>query len=337
MIPPLIQSSPDYRQNPTKIYNGVRHQTSMCKAFVKLPRPFGDQSGGARKWAIRAGCETWFSGGGYHPPGSLPVPQVQGRKAGKAKSTARSKQLAIGTEDFPKSVTPYSAGPSSGPAFDGSTRPTAYQQTGYHGPGGARKWAIRAGCETWFSGGGYHPPGSLPVPQVQGRKAGKAKSTARSKQLAIGTEDFPKSVTPYSAGPSSGPAFDGSTRPTAYQQTGYHGPGFLPPGYHYVPVPPSHGHGHNHAQAHNGQPVYVPIWGPYPPPGPDPNIYRQQAQAQGYSSSPEQWRQQYEEHRGQYLGNGHEDPRGNYDAFRESPVTVQGSRGSSYGPSSEGH
>jgi len=247
MIPPLIQSSPDYRQNPTKIYNGVRHQTSMCKAFVKLPRPFGDQSGGARKWAIRAGCETWFSGGGYHPPGSLPVPQVQGRKAGKAKSTARSKQLAIGTEDFPKSVTPYSAGPSSGPAFDGSTRPTAYQQTGYHGPG------------------------------------------------------------------------------------------FLPPGYHYVPVPPSHGHGHNHAQAHNGQPVYVPIWGPYPPPGPDPNIYRQQAQAQGYSSSPEQWRQQYEEHRGQYLGNGHEDPRGNYDAFRESPVTVQGSRGSSYGPSSEGH
>nr|ODN90594.1 hypothetical protein L203_01705 [Cryptococcus depauperatus CBS 7841] len=116
---------PYYRQNPTKIYNGVRHQTSMCKAFVKLPRPFGDQSGGARKWGIRAGCESWFAGGGYHPPSNVPTMNKKS-SSGKAKSTARSKQLAIGTGGDDKKLPPgfpspdSSDGPSSGPAYDGT-------------------------------------------------------------------------------------------------------------------------------------------------------------------------------------------------------------------------
>ncbi|WWC91019.1 uncharacterized protein L201_005959 [Kwoniella dendrophila CBS 6074] len=125
---------PYYRQNPTKIYNGVRHQTSMCKAFVKLPRPFGDQSGGARKWAIRAGCEGWFAGGGYHPPSSSAATSKPPKIGGKAKATARSKHLIIGTasEDrksrgifggaYPDSGSS-GEGPSSGPAYDGTSRP----------------------------------------------------------------------------------------------------------------------------------------------------------------------------------------------------------------------
>ncbi|GFZ47182.1 hypothetical protein JCM24511_04925 [Saitozyma sp. JCM 24511] len=123
-----------YRQNPTKIYNG----TSMCKAFVKLPRPFGDQSGGARKWAIRAGCENWFSNGGYHPPGSSPFSSPPSRPksaGGKAKATATAKRLAIGTstssrhglggsiKSEPFSPSSSTGGPSVGPAFDGTTRP----------------------------------------------------------------------------------------------------------------------------------------------------------------------------------------------------------------------
>ncbi|ORX39281.1 hypothetical protein BD324DRAFT_619120 [Kockovaella imperatae] len=138
---------PYYRQNPSKIYNGVRHQTSMCKAFVKLPRPFGDQSGGARKWAIRAGCETWFHGGGYHPPG--PASPALGNKkpmGGKAKATARAKQLVIGTGSPDRKgyidPAPWSAGgPSNGPAYDGTSRPLMpyaqppaypYHAAGYH-------------------------------------------------------------------------------------------------------------------------------------------------------------------------------------------------------------
>lgn len=124
---------PYYRQNPTKIYNGVRHQTSMCKAFVKLPRPFGDQTGGARKWGIRAGCEGWFAGGGYHPPSNA-VTTNKPSKSRKAKSTARTKQLAVGTNGdkklppgFPSPAS--SDGPSSGPAYDGSSGAIAsYQQ-----------------------------------------------------------------------------------------------------------------------------------------------------------------------------------------------------------------
>ncbi|ODN97325.1 hypothetical protein L198_03888 [Cryptococcus wingfieldii CBS 7118] len=125
---------PYYRQNPTKIYNGVRHQTSMCKAFVKLPRPYGCQSASARKWGIRAGCESWFAGGGYHPPNHAATTN-KSAKGGKAKSTARSKQLAIGTNGDLKKLPPgfpspdSSDGPSSGPAYDGSSGAVApYQQ-----------------------------------------------------------------------------------------------------------------------------------------------------------------------------------------------------------------
>ncbi|KAI9636916.1 uncharacterized protein MKK02DRAFT_45624 [Dioszegia hungarica] len=132
-----------YRQNPSKVYNGVRHQTSMCKAFVKLPRPYGDQSGGARKWAIRAGCESWFHSGGYHPPAGANASPTASHASvkksssvgppGKAKSTARSKQLAIGTISPPEAPRrrlehePYSpssgqGGPSVGIAFTGTGR-----------------------------------------------------------------------------------------------------------------------------------------------------------------------------------------------------------------------
>ncbi|RXK35827.1 hypothetical protein M231_06921 [Tremella mesenterica] len=127
-----------YRQNPTKIYNGVRHQTSMCKAFVKLPRPFGDQSGGARKWAIRAGCESWFSNGSYNPPG-YHAPTKKPSASGKTKSTSssRSKQLAIGTSS-PHRDSPFlspNAGPSVGPAYDGTSRPYyPYPQPTYSAP-----------------------------------------------------------------------------------------------------------------------------------------------------------------------------------------------------------
>lgn len=172
-----------YRQNPTKIYNGVRHQTSMCKAFVKLPRPFGDQSGGARKWAIRAGCETWFSNGGYNPPGyhgaakrpissSGPGGSMGGAGSamgGKAKSTARSKQLAIGTGiglTSPRSSpygSPGNAGPSVGPAYDGTSKPyypPQYPLSGYAAPPPPPSQ--------------YLPPGYhyVPVPAAQGHPNG---------------------------------------------------------------------------------------------------------------------------------------------------------------------
>ena len=174
----------------------------MCKAFVKLPRPFGDQSGGARKWAIRAGCETWFHGGGYHPPGGTSPPSTNIKKpsGGKAKATARAKQLVIGTgspTDRKVMVdSPWSGGgPSNGPAYDGVSRQFV----------------------------------SYPQPQ------------------------------PYQYPPP-------------------------PPGYHYVPVssahhgmpngvypmPPGHNVAHPAAphpshpsHAGPGQPVYVPVWGPY--------------------------------------------------------------------------
>ncbi|WWD21188.1 hypothetical protein CI109_105672 [Kwoniella shandongensis] len=190
-----------YRQNPTKIYNGVRHQTSMCKAFVKLPRPFGDQSGGARKWAIRAGCETWFAGGGYHPPTVHLASSVGVKpKSGKAKATARAKQLAIGVDNerkmLPPPDYPLSAssgeGPSSGPAYDGTTRVSSAFMP--------------------FSSG--------------------------------------STTTPYSN--DNNTSSYGAPAPPSQQTTGH-----LPPGYHYVPLPPS-----NQGQP-QPPPFYLPVWGPY--------------------------------------------------------------------------
>ncbi|KLT39549.1 hypothetical protein CC85DRAFT_323400 [Cutaneotrichosporon oleaginosum] len=108
---------PFYRQFPSKIYNGVRHQTSMCKAFVKIPRPFGDQSGGARKWAIRAGCQTWFRDGDYHPPISPPSTTHNKNRGGKKRSTGNSKQLAIGHDALSPNLSSVN-GPSDGPPWD---------------------------------------------------------------------------------------------------------------------------------------------------------------------------------------------------------------------------
>lgn len=90
----------DYRQRPSKIAHGVRHQTSQHQAFVKVPRPFGDQSGGARKWAIRDGCQTWFREGVCRAPVTPPgvkIVRTTKSKGGKSRSTGRSKQLVVGT------------------------------------------------------------------------------------------------------------------------------------------------------------------------------------------------------------------------------------------------
>lgn len=74
----------------------------MCRAFVKLPRPWGDQSGGARKWAIRDGCQTWFRAGGFHPDGP---PGRKGQKprssGGKRRTTSRNKDYAVGSSISP--------------------------------------------------------------------------------------------------------------------------------------------------------------------------------------------------------------------------------------------
>ena len=220
----------------------------MCKAFVKLPRPFGDQSGGARKWAIRAGSESWFSNGVYHPPGHSVTPQPK-IKAGKAKATARAKQLAIGT------------GPSS--------------------------------------------------PEIS-----------------------KNDLVPYSAGPSSGPAFDGSIHPGAYPQPSY--PNYLPPGYHYVPVPPSHGH---HTQA--GQSMYVPIWAPYAAPGvniPPISYNRPQYQpgSQQYSAAHDFWRPPQHDHRALTEGSEH-GSHGSYEGARRSPASANVSGSGSHDASPEGH
>ncbi|GMK57110.1 hypothetical protein CspeluHIS016_0309500 [Cutaneotrichosporon spelunceum] len=118
---------PFYRQFPSKIYNGVRHQTSMCKAFVKIPRPFGDQSGGARKWAIRSGCQTWFRDGDYHPPVSPPSAIHNKHKGGKKRSTGNSKQLALGQDPMSPNLSSTN-GPSDGPPWDPVRSPLPWLQ-----------------------------------------------------------------------------------------------------------------------------------------------------------------------------------------------------------------
>lgn len=110
----------------------------MCKAFVKLPRPFGDQSGGARKWAIRDGCQTWFRDGNYHAPVTAPSHGNHTNKAkgGKSRSTGRSKHLAIGTggdskygaDPMSPSLMNNAAGPSSGAPWDPARSPLPWLQ-----------------------------------------------------------------------------------------------------------------------------------------------------------------------------------------------------------------
>lgn len=222
--------------------------------------------------------------------------------------------------------------------------------------GGARKWAIRAGCESWFTGGGYNPPGSHPPSKTQA-KGGKAKKTAQAKQLVIGTgstSPVERKVLPsYSNGPSSGPAFDGTSRPMAYGQP-YQS--FLPPGYHYVPVPASqsHPHPHPHPRPHPhpqpSQGMYVPVWGPYPGqahPGPQFAYPRQHVynDDQGYSSSPEQWhpqqQQQYQtgDHRFDAQGSEHGSPGSRHNPeqrVERSPTVIQSRRIVPHGTSPNG-
>lgn len=61
----IAQRYPYYSANPKLLYNGVRHAMTISEAFVKLPREWGDQSGKARKWAIKEGCADWFDHGSY--------------------------------------------------------------------------------------------------------------------------------------------------------------------------------------------------------------------------------------------------------------------------------
>lgn len=105
----------------------------MCKAFVKLPRPFGDQSGGARKWAIRDGCQEWFRGGAYRPPtttgkakNGLGGSVILG---GPHNTRSKNKELALGRiKDEPESpVWNSGGGPSSGKPWDPEASPHPYQ------------------------------------------------------------------------------------------------------------------------------------------------------------------------------------------------------------------
>lgn len=236
----------------------------MCKAFVKLPRPFGDQSGGARKWAIRAGCETWFHSGGYYPPGSSPTPSTTSLKpkvsGGKAKSTARTKQLAIGIASPPaqkgRETDLASPGPSSGPAWDGHHR----------------------------SGTGATYPTS---------------------QSQIGRP------TPLSPQFSSHPV---QTHPYAPM------PGYLAPGYHYVPYSLQNPH-----NTHAGGMYAVPVWSAAPQYGvPLPP-------RQGGQQSPEEQGQPWRAQEVYDLKHGHdsEGSMGSYEEKRYSPESERRSGGAS--------
>lgn len=99
----------------------------MCKAFVKLNRPWGDQTGGARKWAIRDGCQNSFQMGSptWTPPARFSQTGQQQQSAkmkSKARAIGKSKQLALGRgEDTPdRESSPFdeTAGPSTGNPWD---------------------------------------------------------------------------------------------------------------------------------------------------------------------------------------------------------------------------
>lgn len=96
---------------------------------MKLNRPWGDQSGGARKWAIRDGCQNSFQMGS--PTWTLPprfLPNAQAQQAAKLKAKAqsrtmgKSKALALGRgEESPdRELSPFddTNGPSNGNAWD---------------------------------------------------------------------------------------------------------------------------------------------------------------------------------------------------------------------------
>lgn len=101
----------------------------MCKAFVKLNRPWGDQSGGARKWAIRDGCQNSFQIGS--PTWSLPTrftssSVLKAKQKTQARTVSKSKQLALGHGESPeRELSPFdeSNGPSNGAPWDPSKDP----------------------------------------------------------------------------------------------------------------------------------------------------------------------------------------------------------------------
>jgi hypothetical protein len=96
----------------------------MCEAFVKLARPYGDQSGGARKWGIREGCQDWFRGGGYHPApkskknsgGHSGVVNHRGRSKNKEAIVGRIKASPPGSPHW----NGQDLGPSNGQPWDPS-------------------------------------------------------------------------------------------------------------------------------------------------------------------------------------------------------------------------
>lgn len=200
----------------------------MCKAFVKMPRPYGDQSGGARKWAVRAGCETWFHSGGYHPPAASQFSPPSSKKTigGKAKATARAKQLAVGTgsPEMPPlggrrlSYEPFSpssghGGPSIGPAFDGSSRPAWLQAPAPAAPPSPPATSTYTPATTYtpfapsYSHSQSHPPSQS---QAQSQSLNQMSGHLHSHSHAFSPPSLPPLPFSYS----------------------------LPRGYHYVPIHP---------------------------------------------------------------------------------------------------
>lgn len=235
----------------------------MCKAFVKLSRPFGDQSGGARKWAIRAGCETWFANGGCRQPSTsdkrMSISPPPGNKAGKAKATARAKQLAIGTGGYhqrsPKmhkvKQEPYTSlvgGPSIGPAFDGTSRPAYAPQYHYGYPSQQHQ---------------SYPPGYhyFPIQHNAGHPHAQSHSMMQSYpyQQNGGFQVQPPIGSPSEdASPLMTPAHSAHS----YAQYPYSQPGpqqywSAPPGDHnkppYASMPPPPAHAYNQSDERNSQ------------------------------------------------------------------------------------
>lgn len=97
-----------YAANPKLLYNGIRHAMTTADAFVKLPRQWGDQSGKARKWQIKPGCEDWFLNGKYRRGGPHAPKTNSGRgrtKTTKAQPTKQPKPAVKATA--PESSTGY--------------------------------------------------------------------------------------------------------------------------------------------------------------------------------------------------------------------------------------
>lgn len=87
-----------YAANPKLLYNGIRHAMTVSEAFVKLPRAWGDQSGKARKWSIKPGCEDWFRNGTYVKGGPEAQSASARRRGGTAIRTEKQDPLNEGSQ-----------------------------------------------------------------------------------------------------------------------------------------------------------------------------------------------------------------------------------------------